>query len=87
MGGQSTAVGALVLDMRDMATVRIDPTRATATVGAGATWRDVLEAAHGHGAAVAAMPSIDTLSVGGTVSVNAHGADFRSGASPPPSAP
>jgi FAD/FMN-containing dehydrogenase len=79
MGGQNAAAGALVLDMRDMATVRIDPTRQTATVAAGAIWRDVLEAAHSHGLAVAAMPSIDTLSVGGTVSVNAHGADFRVG--------
>lgn len=79
MGGQNTAAGALVLDMRDMATVRVDPTRQTATVAAGAIWRDVLEAAHSHGLAVAAMPSIDTLSVGGTVSVNAHGADFRVG--------
>ena len=79
MGGQNAAAGALVLDMRDMATVRVQPTRQTATVAAGAIWRDVLEAAHSHGLAVAAMPSIDTLSVGGTVSVNAHGADFRVG--------
>ncbi len=79
MGGQNAAVGALVLDLRDMASVRIDPTRQTATVGAGAIWRDVLQAAHAHDLAAAAMPSIDTLSVGGTLSVNAHGADFRVG--------
>ncbi len=79
MGGQNAVAGALVLDMRDMATVRIDPVRQTATVAAGAIWRDVLTAAHSHGLAVAAMPSIDSLSVGGTVSVNAHGADFRVG--------
>ncbi|MFL6132891.1 MAG: FAD-binding oxidoreductase [Nocardioidaceae bacterium] len=79
MGGQNAAVGALVLDMRDLATVRIDDTNAIATVGAGAIWRNVLEAAHTHDLAVAAMPSIDTLSVGGTLSVNAHGADFRVG--------
>ena len=79
MGGQNAAVGALVLDMRAMTTVRIDPTRQSATVAAGAIWRDVLEAANSQGLAVAAMPSIDTLSVGGTLSVNAHGADFRVG--------
>jgi FAD/FMN-containing dehydrogenase len=79
MGGQNAAVGALVLDMREMTTVRIDPTRQSATVAAGAIWRDVLEAANSQGLAVAAMPSIDTLSVGGTLSVNAHGADFRVG--------
>ena len=38
-----------------------------------------LEAVHAHGLSVTAMPSIDVLSVGGTISVNAHGADFRSG--------
>jgi FAD/FMN-containing dehydrogenase len=39
----------------------------------------VLEAVHPHGLSVATMPSIDVLSVGGTVSVNAHGLDFRQG--------
>jgi FAD/FMN-containing dehydrogenase len=79
MGGQNAGVGALVLDLRDMATVHVDPVSRSATVGPGAIWRDVLEAAHAQDLAVAAMPSIDTLSVGGTLSVNAHGADFRVG--------
>jgi len=100
MGGQNAAAGALVLDMRDLATVRVDrqrpadaegvdarhrgdrqvdPARRSATVAAGALWRDVLEAAHEHDLAVTAMPSIDSLSVGGTLSVNAHGADFHVG--------
>lgn len=46
---------------------------------AEATWRRVLEAAHDRGLAVSAMPSIDVLSVGGTISANAHGVDFRIG--------
>ena len=79
MGGQASFPGALILDMRDMNRVSVDEVGSTVRVGAGATWRDVLEAAHPKGLSVAAMPSIDVLSVGGTVSVNAHGADFRTG--------
>ncbi|GAA1477022.1 FAD-binding oxidoreductase [Nocardioides aestuarii] len=79
MGGQNVAPGALVLDMRGLTAVAVDAGRRTATVGAGALWRDVLEGAHAERLAVSAMPSIDSLSVGGTLSVNAHGADFRAG--------
>lgn len=79
MGGQAFVAGALVLDMRGMRDIRVDAGAGTATVGAGATWHDVLEAVHPVGLSVATMPSIDVLSVGGTVSVNAHGLDFRQG--------
>lgn len=79
MGGQASYPGALVLDMRGMAGVRVDEDRRTATVQAGAPWHEVLEAVHPVGLSVATMPSIDVLSVGGTVSVNAHGLDFRTG--------
>lgn len=79
MGGQAMRPGALLLDMRGMDTVRVDAARRTVTVGAGARWHDVLEAVHPHRLSVATMPSIDVLSVGGTVSVNAHGLDFRQG--------
>ncbi len=83
MGGQASFPGALILDMRDMNRVSVDQVASTVRVGAGATWRDVLEAAHPKGLSVSAMPSIDVLSVGGTVSVNAHGADFRTGSLAP----
>jgi FAD/FMN-containing dehydrogenase len=79
MGGQASSPGGLVLDMRGMDGVQVDEVSSTVRVGAGATWREVLEAAHAHDLSVAAMPSIDVLSVGGTISVNAHGADFRTG--------
>lgn len=79
MGGQASHPGALVLDMRGLDRVVVDAARRTIRVGAGARWSTVLEAAHPHGLSVAAMPGIDVLSVGGTVSVNAHGADFRTG--------
>ena len=79
MGGQAMRPGALILDMSAMDSVHVDPQQRTATVGAGARWREVLEAVHPEGLSVATMPSIDVLSVGGTVSVNAHGLDFRRG--------
>ena len=79
MGGQSAFPNALVLDLREMDRVVIDEAAGTARVGGGATWRQVLEASHARGLSVAAMPSIDVLSVGGTLSANAHGADFRTG--------
>lgn len=79
MGGQAMRPGALVLDMTGLSRVRVDSGARTATVGAGARWHEVLEAVHPQGLSVATMPSIDVLSVGGTVSVNAHGLDFRKG--------
>lgn len=83
MGGQASFPGGLVLDMRDLDSVVVDADRGTVRVGAGATWKVVLEALHPEGLSVAAMPGIDVLSVGGTVSVNAHGADFRTGSLAP----
>jgi FAD/FMN-containing dehydrogenase len=79
MGGQASYPNALILDMRGLDRVAVDEARGTVRTGAGATWRRVLEEVHPLGRSVAAMPSIDVLSVGGTVSVNAHGADFRTG--------
>ncbi|QFG69223.1 FAD-binding oxidoreductase [Ornithinimicrobium pratense] len=79
MGGQASYPGGLVVDMRGMDTITVDEETRTAVVQAGATWHQVLEAVHPAGLAVATMPSIDVLSVGGTVSVNAHGLDFRAG--------
>jgi FAD/FMN-containing dehydrogenase len=79
MGGQASYPGGLLLDMRGLDAVTVDAEAGTVRVGAGATWRSVLETLHAEGRAVTAMPSIDILSVGGTVSVNAHGVDFRRG--------
>ena len=82
MGGQAFFPRALVLDMRGLDRVRVDLAARTATVQAGATWHEVLEAVHPHGLSVATMPSIDVLSVGGTLSVDAHGLDFRAASRP-----
>ncbi|MGH3370753.1 MAG: FAD-binding oxidoreductase, partial [Nocardioidaceae bacterium] len=83
MGGQASYPNGLVLDMTGMHRVRVDAGTRTVRVEGGATWSRVLEAVHEEGLSVSSMPSIDVLSVGGTLSVNAHGLDFRVGSLAP----
>ncbi|MCW3156983.1 FAD-binding oxidoreductase [Micropruina sonneratiae] len=78
-GGQASWPGALAIDMTAMNRIAVDAASGTVRVGGGARWGQVLEALHPHGLSVSGMPSIDVLSVGGTISVNAHGVDFRTG--------
>src|SRR5829696_549199 len=79
MGGQAFRRGGMVLDMRPMNGIRLDPDKRIVTVGAGATWHDIQNALHPR-FAVKAMQSTDIFSVGGSISVNAHGMDHRAGA-------
>ena len=79
MGGQAFQRGGLMLDMRGMNAIRLDPARRIVTVGAGATWHDIQNAIHPR-FAVKAMQSTDIFTVGGSISVNAHGMDHRAGA-------
>jgi len=79
MGGQAFQRGGIMLDMRGMNAIRLDAARGTVTVGAGATWHDIQNAIHPR-FAVKAMQSTDIFTVGGSISVNAHGMDHRAGA-------
>lgn len=79
MGGQAFRAGGVVLDMRGMDAIRLDPAARTVTVGSGATWHAIQLAVHPH-FAVKAMQSTDIFSVGGSISVNAHGMDHQAGA-------
>ncbi|MCC6237731.1 MAG: FAD-binding oxidoreductase [Dehalococcoidia bacterium] len=79
MGGQAFRRGGIVLDMTQLADVRLDEARGTVTVGAGATWHAIQEAIHPR-FAVKAMQSSDIFSVGGSIAVNAHGMDHQAGA-------
>jgi FAD/FMN-containing dehydrogenase len=79
MGGQAFAPGGVMLDMRRLNAIALDPARRTVTVGAGATWHDIQNAIHPR-FAVKAMQSTDIFTVGGSISVNAHGMDHRAGA-------
>lgn len=79
MGGQAFRRGGVMLDMRHMNRIRLDPDKSTVTVGAGATWHDIQNAIHPQ-FAVKAMQSTDIFTVGGSISVNAHGMDHQAGA-------
>ncbi|MCW3838263.1 FAD-dependent oxidoreductase [Sphingomonas canadensis] len=79
MGGQAFRKGGVMLDMRSMNAIRLDAAARTITVGAGATWHDIQNAIHPR-FAVKSMQSTDIFTVGGSISVNAHGMDHQAGA-------
>jgi FAD/FMN-containing dehydrogenase len=78
MGGQAFARNAVVLDIRNFNTVTLNEERQSITVQSGATWHQIQEMLHPK-FAVKAMQSTDIFTVGGSISVNAHGMDHRSG--------
>ncbi len=77
-GGQAFAKDAVVLDMRNFNSVSLDEKNKTITVGSGATWHQIQEQLHPK-YAIKAMQSTDIFSVGGSISVNAHGMDHQAG--------
>ena len=79
MGGQAFFRDALVLDMQGYNRMSLDEESGILRVQSGATWREVLNYLHPLGYSVEAMQAIDILTVGGSVAVNAHGIDHRSG--------
>jgi FAD/FMN-containing dehydrogenase len=79
MGGQAFSRNALVLDMRQFNSIALDPNARTIRVQSGATWHDIQNLLHPR-FAVKAMQSTDIFTVGGSISVNAHGMDHQVGA-------
>lgn len=79
MGGQAFAKGNLVLDMTRFNALHINEERKTMTVQSGATWHDIQTRIHPR-YAISAMQSTDIFTVGGSISVNAHGMDHAAGA-------
>jgi FAD/FMN-containing dehydrogenase len=73
MGGQAFSEGGLVIDMRSIDHIAVDESQNTMTVGAGATWDAIPRYLDPRGLAVKAMQSVSIFTVGGTLSVNAHG--------------
>lgn len=73
MGGHTMADGAVVVDMATLKHVQVDVAKKTVTVGAGATWEDVLRDLQKHNLAVKVMQSNNDFSIGGSLSVNCHG--------------
>jgi FAD/FMN-containing dehydrogenase len=73
MGGQTLGPGHVVLDMSRLRAMSLDAATGILTVGAGASWSDVQRFLDARGRAVLVMQSDNVFSVGGTLSVNAHG--------------
>jgi FAD/FMN-containing dehydrogenase len=79
MGGQAFRKGGIVLDMRTFNRIVLNEGSRSVTVQPGATWHDIQNVLHPR-FAVRAMQSTDIFSVGGSISVNAHGMDHQAGA-------
>src|SRR5437764_6883557 len=79
MGGQAFRKGGIVLDMRGFNKIVLNESERSVTVQPGATWHEIQNALHPR-FAVRAMQSTDIFSVGGSISVNAHGMDHQAGA-------
>ncbi len=79
MGGQALGLNTLHLDMTQLDGVRYNDADQTVTVGPGATWRQVQQVLSQHGRAVRVMQDSNIFSVGGSLSVNAHGKDPQYG--------
>lgn len=74
MGGQIGAEESLHLDMRGFnRIVNLDVERMTVRVQSGMRWRDLQELIDPHGLSVKIMQSYSNFTVGGALSVNAHG--------------
>lgn len=80
-GGQSLAANAIELDMLSFNKVlKIDLAKKQVTVQSGITWSDVQKYINQYNLAITSMQSPNIFTVGGSMSVNAHGDDFRAGA-------
>lgn len=74
MGGQIAVEGGLHLDMRELkGLVWFKPEERLVRVQAGMRWRDLQDVIDPHGLAVHTMQSYSNFTIGGSVSVNAHG--------------
>src|ERR1700733_1417453 len=73
MGGQSFTKDGLILDMRGFNRLTLDKENRILNVQTGATWEQIQRLLDQQGLAVKAMQSINIFTVGGALSVNAHG--------------
>ena len=74
MGGQTATEGALYLDMRQFdQVVRFEPQERLITVQAGITWRKIQDLIDPFDLSLQIMQSYANFTVGGSLSVNAHG--------------
>ncbi|WP_053372244.1 FAD-binding oxidoreductase [Paenibacillus sp. FJAT-27812] len=79
-GGHTYYKDAIVVDMTSYnKVISVDPKAKRIVAQAGATWEDVQKAINPYGLSVRTMQSLNTFTIGGSISINAHGRDIRSG--------
>jgi decaprenylphospho-beta-D-ribofuranose 2-oxidase len=80
MGGQTLYPNAIALDMLAFnKIVSLDDATKILTVQSGVTWSDIQEFLNPRGMAVFSMQGPNVFTLGGSMSVNAHGWDMRHG--------
>ncbi len=77
-GGQAFSRSGIVLDMTSFNGMSLDAPNKVLHVQSGARWHDIQSYLHPR-FAVKAMQSTDIFTVGGSISVNAHGMDHKAG--------
>ena len=79
MGGQSLQKNGIVLDMTSFNQIHLDKEKKVLTAQSGATWAQIQQLLDKDGLSVKAMQSINIFTLGGSLSVNAHGIDHNPG--------
>jgi decaprenylphospho-beta-D-ribofuranose 2-oxidase len=80
MGGHTYYKDSIVLDMTSYNRILdFNPEQKTIRVQSGATWDDIQHYVNPYGFAVKVMQSQNIFTIGGSLSVNAHGRDIRYG--------
>lgn len=69
----------VAIDTSKLNQITIDPQLKIARVGAGASWRDLQNEANKYGLAVRVMQASNIFSIGGSISANCHGWDYKAG--------
>lgn len=79
-GGHTYYKDGIVVDMTPFNRIlAFDPQQRTIRVQAGATWEDIQDHINPFGLSVKTMQSQNIFTVGGSISINAHGRDIRNG--------
>jgi FAD/FMN-containing dehydrogenase len=77
-GGHTYYKDGVVIDLKTFNKVKkVDPIKKTVIVQSGATWGDIQTAINPYNLALKVTQSQEIFSVGGSLSVNAHGRDIR----------
>lgn len=73
MGGQTIIPEGIIVNMLPYDRMELDASRRLLHVGAGARWSQIIPYLDAHGLSVEVMQSFHNFTVGGSLSVNAHG--------------